>query len=83
MTIDDFVSVKEAAQIIGCAEAYVRQLYLKWERQNANPEKRSPDVGLPGIEPNGRCIMLSRQYVEKFAETPSVTGRPRSCRAAI
>ena len=58
-----FLSVKEAAKILGCTDGRVRQLVLsgvlKYERFN------------------GRALAIPLESLQKYAKTPIKTGRPR------
>lgn len=58
-----FLSVKEAADILGCTEGRVRQLALagtiKSERFN------------------GKALAIPLESLQKYAKTPIKTGRPR------
>ena len=68
-TPGNFVSVQEAAEIVGVTEGRIRQLL-------AVPKK---DGGLDGFKINGRAWVIARKDAEKLRDTPSDMGRPRSC----
>lgn len=63
MAFDNYVSVPEAAEIIGCTQGRVHQ--LRDEGQ------------ITGEKVNGRAWLLLRKDVEKIANTKAATGRPR------
>jgi hypothetical protein len=58
-----FVSVAEAAEIIGCSPGRVRQLLI--------------DGTLTGQKLNERAWAVERKSAEAFAKTPQTVGRPR------
>jgi excisionase family DNA binding protein len=58
-----FLSVREAAEIIGCTEGRVRQLLI--------------DKEIDGEKLNERAWAVERKSVDKFAAEPQVVGRPR------
>ncbi len=58
-----YVSVNEAATIIGISDAYVRQLLIS--------------ETIRGIKLNERAWAVEKKSAEKFAETTAKTGRPR------
>ena len=58
-----YISVNEAAAIIGCTVGRVRQLLLASE--------------LVGAKLNDRAWAVDRKAAEKLARTPSNVGRPR------
>lgn len=60
-----FLTVKQAAEVIGCTTGRVRQLL---------------DAGvLHGEQPNGEGTfwLVDKKAVAKYARTPAETGRPR------
>lgn len=59
----DLISTKEAAKLIGCAEAHVRRLLL--------------DGVLIGQKLNERAWAVRRDSAEDYAKNPSKVGRPR------
>ena len=63
MGIENWVSVAEAAEIIGCTDGRVRQLLRDHE--------------LAGQKINERAWVISRDSVERFAKKPQIFGRPR------
>lgn len=58
-----FISVAEAATIIGCTEGRVRQLLI--------------DETLAGQKLNERAWAVERKSAENFAKQPQTVGRPR------
>lgn len=62
-TIDkNWVTVKEAAEVIGCSGGHVRHLI---------------DDGKLVAKKFGNCWAVQRKAAEKVSETPAKTGRPR------
>jgi excisionase family DNA binding protein len=64
MAMGNFVSVPEAADILGCTGGRVRQLLIAGE--------------LPGEKLNARAWAVDRKAVEKMAAIPRTKGRPRN-----
>lgn len=58
-----FVSVAEAAAIIGCTAAHVRRLLI--------------DGTLAGQKLNERAWAVEKKSAERYARTPQTFGRPR------
>jgi hypothetical protein len=58
-----FVSVSEAAEIIGCSDSRVRQLLI--------------DRTLAGQKLNERAWAVERKSAESYAKQPQTVGRPR------
>lgn len=58
-----FLSVKEAADVIGCTVGRVRQLLIAGD--------------LKGEKLNERAWAIPRTVAQKYAEKPAKTGRPR------
>lgn len=65
MALDNrrFLSVRDAASILGCTHGRIRQLLLAGI--------------LPGEKLNERAWAIRRTAVEKLAKQPQTTGRPR------
>lgn len=63
MAFENYVSVPEAAEIIGCTTGRVHQLIAEGV--------------LSGEKVNGRAWLLLRKDVERVARKPRTTGRPR------
>lgn len=63
MGIENWVSVNEAAEILGCTDGRVRQLLREHE--------------LAGQKVNERAWIISRESVDRFAKKPQPLGRPR------
>lgn len=61
--IGKFVSVREAAEIIGCSEGLVRQMAIAGE--------------LAGEKFNGRAWAIVKAAAERVAKNPNERGRPR------
>lgn len=59
-----FVSVAEAAKIIGCSDAHVRRLLIDGELQ--------------GQKLNERAWAVRQDSAEKYATKPQTRGRPRT-----
>lgn len=64
MALNEFLSVPEAADALGCTVSRVRQLL------------RAGD--LAGKKLNERAWAIRKADVDKLARVPYVTGRPRS-----
>ncbi len=62
-TLSEFISVPEAAEILGCTEGRVRQLLYE-------------DV-IDGRKLNGRAWIISRASVERYGRKEITVGRPR------
>lgn len=58
-----FVSVADAAAILGCTVGRIRQLLI--------------DGTIAGTKLNERAWAVERKSVEKLAKIPQTTGRPR------
>lgn len=63
MISQDVIGVNEAAEIIGCTVAWVRQLAEAGE--------------IDGKKISGRAWAISRRSAEKYSEKPQTSGRPR------
>lgn len=63
VAFDNYVSVPEAAEIIGCTTGRVHQLRDEGE--------------ITGEKVNGRAWLLLKADVEKVAKKKRTTGRPR------
>lgn len=63
MGIENWVSVGEAAEILGCTEGRIRQLLRDHE--------------LAGQKVNERAWIINRDSVERFSKKPQTVGRPR------
>lgn len=63
MVSGNFVSVQEAAEIIGCTVGRVRQMLIGGI--------------LKGEKLNARAWAVDRKNAEKIAKTPQEKGRPR------
>jgi hypothetical protein len=63
--IADPITVHEAAEIIGCTDGRVRQLFY--------------EKTLKGDYFGGRAIAISRSAAREYAKRPRSVGRPRSC----
>lgn len=63
VAVEDFVNVQEAAKIIGCTPAYVRQLLIAG--------------GLHGIKANERAWLIRREDAEALTDRAKTVGRPR------
>lgn len=63
MHINEYVSVPEAAEIIGCTDGRVRQML----RQGMLRAKKISE----------RAWLVLRKEAEKYAKTPQKRGRPR------
>lgn len=66
--VGQFVSVGEAAEILGCTDGRVRQM-LRAEQ-------------LDGIKLNEKAWAIPRKAVERAAKNPPNTGRPRISKKA-
>lgn len=64
MATDSEISTKDAADLIGCTEGYVRFLLIQGT--------------LEGRKFNERAWAVDRESAEEYAKTPKKTGRPRS-----
>lgn len=64
MAAGNFVSVPEAADILGCTGGRVRQMLIAGE--------------LEGQKLNERAWAVDRKSVEKMAKIPQTKGRPRN-----
>lgn len=60
----NFVSVPEAAGILGCTVGRIRQMLIAGE--------------LPGQKFNARAWAVDRKALEKAAKIPQTKGRPRN-----
>ena len=58
-----YISVNQAAKIIGCAEAHVRLLLIQGE--------------LAGTKLNERAWAVEKWSAVEYAKSPKKTGRPR------
>ena len=63
LTAKPWISVAEAAVIIGCTEGRVRQLLI--------------DETITGQKLNERAWAVERKSAETFAKVPQLIGRPR------
>ena len=63
LQIQGYVTVKEAARIIGCTDNWVRQL-LK------NGELRGDNI-------SERMTLVQKKSAETYAKKPKIMGRPR------
>jgi hypothetical protein len=63
MDIHDYISVPEAAAIIGCTEGRVRQMIY--------------DDEIEAVKINSRAWAVPKKTAEKLAKNPAKTGRPR------
>lgn len=63
-----FVSVADAAEILGCTVGRVRQLLI--------------DGTICGVKLNERAWAVERKSVEKLAKIPQTVGRPRLAKKA-
>ena len=63
MVVDQFLNVQEAAALIGCTEAYVRQMLISGR--------------LPGIKANKMAWLIRLEDAEKIRDQQSQVGRPR------
>jgi hypothetical protein len=63
VAVEDFVNVQEAAAIIGCTPAYVRQLLIAKD--------------LKGIKANARAWLIRREDAEALTVRVNPVGRPR------
>jgi excisionase family DNA binding protein len=63
MLEQNWISVSDAAALVGCTPQYLRALAL--------------DKAIP-CERVGHAWLLDKNAIEKMAKTPAKTGRPRS-----
>lgn len=63
MGIENWISVNEAATVLGCTDGRIRQLLRDHE--------------LSGQKVNARAWIISRESVERLAKKPQTVGRPR------
>lgn len=63
-----FISVADAAEILGCTGGRIRQLLI--------------DGVIAGMKLNERAWAVERKSVEKLAKVPQTVGRPRLVRKA-
>lgn len=59
----NWITVVEAAEIVGCSPQRIRELAL--------------DNKIKASKLTGKCWVVDRKEVEKMAKNPSKTGRPR------
>lgn len=64
MSIGNYVSVPEAARMLGCTSGRVRQLLIAGD--------------LKGEKLNAKAWAIQRRAVEKLAAIPQTKGRPRT-----
>lgn len=58
----DLLSVKEAADLLGLSDGYVRELLIKGRKDQGDPGK------LHGSKPGGRDWVIERGEVERFCQ---------------